>query len=129
MFYCVESDKSFQEATFDLEPVVQRLGFEVLQRHDLSEILCRKGIELDEDCQVFEVGNHRYMEKLLRIDMRFSLMLPWRIAVFTEKGATRIGLARPCGGLAELGQSAEAARILDEIVTKLIIIVAETCQA
>jgi len=25
-------------------------------------------------------------------------MLPWRIAVFTEKGATRIGLARPCGG-------------------------------
>ena len=34
MSYIVESSKSFYEATFDLEPVIQRLGFVILNVHD-----------------------------------------------------------------------------------------------
>lgn len=70
-------------------PIVQRLGFVILHIHDLSETLRRKGVELDEDCQVFEICNYRLVEKMLAIDMRLSLSLHWRISVFTENGATK----------------------------------------
>lgn len=126
MYYIVESDKSFYEATFDLEPVVQRLGFVILHVHDLGEILRRKEIDLDDDCQVFEVCNYRHFEKMLAIDIRLSLALPWRISVFTQNGATKIGLIRPQPMLAGLNQNPELARIAREIEEKMVQIVDET---
>ena len=124
MSYCVESSKSFYEATFDLKPVIQRLGFEVQQIHDLGEILQRKGIGLDEDCQVFELCNYRYMERLLALDMRLGLCLPWRISVFTRDGATWIAL----GELVPPGEAPgpELAALLAEIREKLVLIIDET---
>ena len=126
MFYIVESSKSFYEATFDLEPVVQRLGFVVLHRHDLSETLHRKGIEFDDDCQVFDICNYRDMEKLLAADLRLALTLPWRISVYTENGATKIGLIRPEPLLAACGKNAELVRLAGEIEEKMRQIVDET---
>lgn len=126
MFYIVESSKSFYEANLDLGPVVERLGFVILHRQDLGETLQRRGIELDEDCQVHEVINYRYAADLLNIDMRLSLGLPWRIAVFTENGATKIGLSRPSAVLAALGDNAELARLAAEVEAKLMMIVDET---
>lgn len=76
MHYIVESSKSFYEATFDLVPTIQRLGFVVLATHDLGGLLQRKDIDLDDDCQIVEICNYRYVEKLLAIDMRFSVSLP-----------------------------------------------------
>jgi uncharacterized protein (DUF302 family) len=124
--YIVESDKSFYEATFDLEPVVQRLGFVVLHVHDLGETLRRKEIDLDDDCKVFEICNFRQMEKLLAIDMRLSLALPWRISVFTENGATKLGLIRPEPLMAALSQNTELARVAREIEEKMVQIIDET---
>ena len=126
MFYIVESSKSFYEANFDLAPTIQRLGFVILATHDLSEMLQRREIDLDDDCQVFEIGNYRYVEKLLSIDMRLSLTLPWRISVFTENGATKIGVSRPESMSAMLGENAELARLTAEIEAKLMLIVDET---
>ncbi len=126
MFYIVESSKSFYEVTFDLEPVVQRLGFTLLHTHDLSEALRRREIEFDDECQVFEICNYRQMEKMLAIDKRLSLTLPWRISVFTENGATRIGLIRPEQMLAMLCPNAELARLARESEEKVIQIVDET---
>ncbi len=63
---------------------------------------------------------------LLAIDMRLGLTLPWRIAVYTENGTTRIGLIRPPALLAALGENPEAARLATEIEAKLIMIVDET---
>ncbi|WP_226451736.1 DUF302 domain-containing protein [Ferribacterium limneticum] len=126
MFYIVESSKSFYEAGFDLEPVVQRLGFAILHTFDFSETLRRKGIELDEDCQVFEICNYRYAEKMLSLDMRLSLTLPWRISIFTQNGATMIGLTRPDTMPSILGENDELARTAAEIEAKMIMIVDET---
>ena len=123
MFYIVESSKSFYEATFDLAPTIQRLGFVILATHDLGEMLQRREIDLDDDCQIFEICNYRYVEKLLSIDMRLSLTLPWRISVFTENGATKIGVSRPDTMLAMLGENAELARLAAEIEAKLVMIV------
>lgn len=126
MFYIVESSKSFYEATFDLEPVVQRLGFVVLHRHDLSETLRRKGIELDDDCQVFDICNYRDMEKMLAADLRLALTLPWRISVYTENGATKIGLIRPEALFAAVGGNADLLRLAGEIEGRMRQIVDET---
>jgi uncharacterized protein (DUF302 family) len=120
VFYIVESSKSFYEASFDLAPTIQRLGFVILATHDLSEMLQRREIDLDDDCQVFEIGNYRYFEKLLSIDMRLSLTLPWRISVFTENGATKIGVSRPN---TMLGENTELAQLAAEIEAKLVMIV------
>lgn len=126
MVYIVESNKSFYEATFDLGPIVQRLGFVILHIHDLSETLRRKGLELDEDCQVFEICNYRLVEKMLSIDMRLSLSMPWRISVFTENGATKIGLIQPESMLAGVSQSIELSRLMQEVTEKMTLIVDET---
>lgn len=126
MLYIVESDKSFHEASFDLEPVIQRLGFVILHVHDLGDTLRRKGSEFDDDCKVFEICNYRQFEKLLAIDMRLSTALPWRISVFTENGATRIGLIRPAPMFAALCQDAGLSPLAREIDGRLIQIVDET---
>lgn len=126
MVYIVESSKSFYEATFDLEPVVQRLGFVILNVHDLSETLRRKDIGLDDECRIFEICNYRLLEKLLAIDMRLSLTLPWRISVFTDNGATKIGLMRPDFLLPLLGAHPELERLNRELEEKMVQIVDDT---
>ncbi len=125
MFYIVESSKSFYEACLDLTPIVQRLGFVVLASHDIGDMLLARDIDLDDDCRVFEICNYRLVEKLLTIDMRHSLGLPWRISVFTENGTTRIGVERPDPLAATAADPAELARQLAEIDDKLTMIVDE----
>lgn len=126
MVYIVESSKSFYEATFDLEPVVQRLGFDILHVHDLSETLRRKEIGLDDECRIFEICNYRLLEKLLAIDMRLGLTLPWRISVFTENGATKIGLMRPEFLSSLLGANPVLERLNRELEEKMVQIVDDT---
>jgi uncharacterized protein (DUF302 family) len=126
LFYVVESDKSFHEATVDLEAVIPRLGLVILHVHDLGEALRRKGIDFDEDCKLFEICNYRQSARLLSVDMRLSTILPWRISVFTENGATRIGLIRPAPMLAALCENARLSRLAREDEEKMIQIVDET---
>jgi len=126
VYYIVDSDKSFHEATVDLEAVVPRLGFVILQVHDLGDTLRRKGIDLDEDCRVFEICNFRQTGRLLSIAMQLNLALPWRISVFTENGVTRIGLLRPPPMLAALSENAGLSPLAREIDEKMMQIVDET---
>jgi uncharacterized protein (DUF302 family) len=126
VFYIVESSKSFYEATFDLGPVIQRLGFVILHVHDISETLRRREIGLDDECQLFDICNYRQIEKLLAIDMQMSLTLPWRISVFTENGATKLGVMRPATLLGSFSTNPEVLRIAREIEEKMIQIIDET---
>jgi uncharacterized protein (DUF302 family) len=126
MFYIVDSDKSFYEATTDLVPVVQRLGLDVLQVHDLGATLDRKEIEFDDACAVFAVANPRLIEKALAIDIRLGALLPWRISVYTENGNTKIAVARPIPLFAMLSADTALARLAHELEEKLVQIVDET---
>lgn len=126
MFYIVDSDKSFYEASTDLVPVIQRLGLDVLQVHDLGATLDRKEIEFDDACAVFAVANPRLIEKVLAIDMRLSALLPWRISVYTENGNTKIAVARPVALLGMLAGDAALARLAQEFEEKLVQVVDET---
>jgi uncharacterized protein (DUF302 family) len=125
MYYIVETKKSFNQASTDLESAVMRHGFGVLHVHDLGTTLRSKGIAFDEECKVFEVCNPVQAAKVLATDMRLNMALPCRISVFTEKGETKIGLIKPVQMLSALSQDVALAQVAQEVEEKTIQMVDE----
>ena len=115
MYYIVESAKSIDQASTDLEAAVRRHGFGVLHLHDLGTTLRSKGIAFDEECKVFEVCNPAQAAKVLSADMRLNMALPCRISVFSEKGKTKIGLIKPAAMLATLSDDPALAQVAQEV--------------
>lgn len=120
MFYQVDTDKSFEQASNDLESAVVELGFGVLHIHDLGETLRKKGVEFTEDCKVFEVCNPKEAAKVLAIDMRLNMALPCRISVFTENNQTKIGLIKPAKMLSSLSDNPDLLEIATGVENKTI---------
>lgn len=120
MYYIAETDKSFDQATADLESAVKNHGFGVLHIHDLGSTLRSKGIAFDEQCKVFEVCNPGQAAKVLTTDMRLNMALPCRISVFTEQGKTRIGLIKPAQMLATLSQDVALVEVAKDVEEKTI---------
>jgi uncharacterized protein (DUF302 family) len=125
MYYLVESGKSFEQASADLEQAVKRLGFGVLHVHDLATTLRSKGIAFEEQCKVFEVCNPQQAAKVLATDMRLNMALPCRISVFTDKGKTKIGLIKPVQMLSALSKDAALNQVAREVEEKTIQMVNE----
>ena len=125
MYYIVETSKSFDQASADLDSAVKRHQFGVLHVHDLGATLRSKGIAFDEQCKVFEVCNPGQAAKVLAADMRLNMALPCRISVFTEKGKTKIGLIKPVQMLAALSQDAALVQVAKEVEEKTIQMVDE----
>jgi uncharacterized protein (DUF302 family) len=119
MIYTVESDKSYFEAVVDLEETVLRLGLTLQQAYDHGEALRSRGLECDEELRLVDIASPRLHASLLACDMRLGLALPWRIAVFTEEGVTRLGLLRPSVLLTALSAAPEVARLASELAEKL----------
>jgi len=115
MYYIVDTAKTFEQASADLEAAVKRHGFGVLHVHDLGTTLRSKGVAFDENCKVFEVCNPRQAARVLSADMRLNMALPCRISVFTDSGKTKIGLVEPVQMLAALSQDAELLQIAREV--------------
>ena len=125
MYYIVETDKSFDQASSDLESAVGNHGFGVLHIHDLGATLRGKGIEFDEQCKIFEVCNPGQAAKVLSADMRLNMALPCRISVFTEKGKTKIGLIKPGQMLSALSQDVALVQVAKEVEEQTIQMVDE----
>ncbi|HSN79644.1 MAG TPA: DUF302 domain-containing protein [Rhodoferax sp.] len=123
MYYIVPTSKPFDQASTDLEAAVLRHGFGVLHIHDLGATLRGKGIAFEEECKVFEVCNPAQAAKVMAVDMQLNMALPCRISVYTEKGATRIGMIRPQPMLSSLSKDAslmQFAREVEEKTTQMI---------
>jgi uncharacterized protein (DUF302 family) len=125
MYYIVETGKSFDQASADLEAAVKRHGFGVLYVHDLGATLRGKGIAFDKQCKIFEVCNPAQAAKVLSTDMRLNMALPCRISVFTDKGKTMIGLIKPVQMLSALSQVAALLGVAEEVEKKIIQMVDE----
>ena len=126
MYYIVETEKTFDEASKDLEVSVKNHGFGVLHIHDLGNTLRKKGIAFDEECKVFEVCNPVQASKVLKTDMKLNMALPCRISVFTEKGKTKIGLIKPVQMLSALSNDETLVQIAKEVEGKIILMVDES---
>ena len=118
MYYIVETNKSFDQASTDLESAVKHNGFGVLHVHDLGETLRSKGLVFDNQCKVFEVCNPVQAAKVMAADMRLNMALPCRISVFTEQGKTKIGLIKPVQMLTALSSDAALAKIAKDVEDK-----------
>ena len=125
MYYIVETNKSFNQASADLESAVKNHGFGVMHIHDLGNTLRSKGIAFNEECKVFEICNPGQAAKVLSTDMRLNMALPCRISVFTEQGKTKIGLIRPMQMLSALSQNAELLQVAKEVEEQTIQMVDE----
>jgi uncharacterized protein (DUF302 family) len=125
MYYIVDSSKTFEQASADLDAAVKRHGFGVLHVHDLGGTLRAKGFDFPEQCRVFEVCNPGQAAKVLATDMRLNMALPCRISVYTERGGTKIGLILPVKMLSALSGSAELLRVAKEVEEKTIRMVDE----
>src|SRR5450830_2071925 len=125
MYYIVETRKSFNQASTDLDSAVKRHGFGVLHVHDLGATLRSKGIAFEEECKVFEVCNPVQAAKVLATDMRLNMALPCRISVYTEKGKTKIGLIKPLQMLSALSQNPALTDVAKEVEVKTIKMVDE----
>ncbi|MEQ1544646.1 DUF302 domain-containing protein [Methyloglobulus sp.] len=123
MYYIVETDKSFGQASADLESAVKHNGFGVLHVHDLGVTLRSKGIDFGNECKIFEVCNPGQAAKVLSTDMRLNMALPCRISVFTEQGKTKIGLIKPMQMLSALSQDAaliDVAREVEKLTIQMV---------
>ena len=126
MYYVVKTEKSFDQATADLDAAVSRHGFGVLHIHDLGSTLRSKGVAFDEQCKIFEICNPMQAAKVLSTDMRLNMALPCRISVFTEGGKTRIGMVRPAEMLSSLSQDPVLSKVAEEVEAKTTQIIDET---
>ena len=115
MYYIVDSNKSFTQASAALESAVISHGYGILHVHDLGTTLRAKGMAFDEECKIFEVCNPGQAAKVLSIDMRLNMALPCRISVFTEQGKTKIGLIKPMQMLSALSQDAGLIQVAQEV--------------
>ncbi len=125
MYYIVETHKAFAQAADGLDAAVKRNGFGVLHIHDLGNTLRSKGMPFTEECRIFEVCNPGQAAKVLSTDMRLNMALPCRISVFTENGATRIGVIKPAAMLASLSDEPALAEIAQQVEEKIIQLVEE----
>ena len=63
MYYIVETEKSFDQASADLDSAVKRHGFGVLHVHDLGTTLRSKGIEFEEQCRFLRSAIRHRLQK------------------------------------------------------------------
>ena len=125
MYYIVETEKSFEQSSSDLDTSVKKHGFGVLHVHDLGATLRSKGEPFEEQCKIFEVCNPQQAVKVLSADMRLNMALPCRISVYTDKGKTFIGLIKPANMLSSLSDKEELKVVASEVENKVIQMVNE----
>lgn len=115
MYYIVATEKSFEQASADLEAAVKHNNFGVLHIHDLGNTLRSKGMAFTEECRVFEVCNPAQAMKVLSVDMRLNMALPCRLSVYTEKGKTFLGMIEPVKMLSALSNDVALQAIAAEV--------------
>lgn len=115
MKYIRKTDKSIEQASDDLQAAVVKHGFGVLHVHNLKQTLQGKGVEIEENCLVFEVCNPHQAKKVLEADMTMNMALPCRISVYSEKGQNYIGMISPAAMLGMLSDSEDLNAVAGEV--------------
>lgn len=125
MYYIVDTNKSIEAVTRDLETAAKNNGFGVLHIHNLGATLRSKGIAFDDECRVFEICNPGQAFKVLSVDMRLNMALPCRVSVFTDKGHVKIGYIKPEDMLRGLSDDPALTQIAAEVEQAMLKIVKE----
>ena len=92
--YTVDTSKSVDAATAEVERLAAEKGFKVLATHDVTATLAGKGFNRP-PMKIVEVCNAKYAYEVLRVDPKISLMLPCPISVYEDNGKTYISTMLP----------------------------------
>ena len=95
MIYQKQSRKTVEQAAQDLATSISAHGFGLLHSYDFRQILGSKGFQLDNECRVLEVCNPKQASEVLAMNMALNLVLPCRISVYQDGGATIIAMVPP----------------------------------
>lgn len=120
MYYVVETSKSFEIATNNLEKCVIDGGFGVMHIHNIGDTLRSKGVEFSEKCNVLEVCNPKIAAEVMAHDMQLNMALPCRISVYTEDNKTFIGMIKPEKILSSLTDNKGLMKIAQRVEETLI---------
>lgn len=122
----VSSPQGFEAACIALEAAIPAHGFGLLAVHDLADTLRRKGIAFAEQCRIYEICQPQQAARVLAADLSLNMALPCRLSVYTEAGATKIGMISPVAMLAGLSNDPELQSVAAEVeaTTRAIIVTA-----
>lgn len=92
MQYMEVTNKSVQEVIDSLKEVTAKYKYGIQHIHNVKETLNSKGIDLGNECQIVDICNPIVAEKFLSEDMSLSIIMPCKIAVYTQDGETMIAM-------------------------------------
>jgi uncharacterized protein (DUF302 family) len=115
MRFIVNTSKTVDQASKDLEAAVVNNKFGVLHVHDLKATMQKKGVDFSNECRIFEVCNPHKANAVLSNDMSLNMALPCRISIWEEDGQVKIGTLSPSKLLSVLSDSAELKKVADEV--------------
>jgi uncharacterized protein (DUF302 family) len=95
MLLQVSTKKSVTEAVAAFEKAIVELGFGVVAKHNFQETLKSKGVEFNQECQVVEVCNPHQAKSVLEKNMSVATVLPCRVAIYSQDGATTVATMTP----------------------------------
>ena len=127
MLYKVETKKSLPEVARDLEAAVQKHKFGVLAVHDLKAKLKEKGVDLNQDCLIYEVCNPVQAKKVLEADPEISTALPCRISIYRKGSDVTLATIRPTA-LLEMFPTPELKIVAQEVEAAMLKIMDEAAK-
>ena len=92
MQYMEATNKSVQEVIDCLKEVTAKYKYGIQHIHNVQETLKSKGIDLGNECQIVDICNPIVAEKFLSEDMSLSIIMPCKIAVYSQDGETIIAM-------------------------------------
>jgi uncharacterized protein (DUF302 family) len=115
MKFIVNTNKSIDQASADLETAVVSNQFGVLHVHDLKATMKKKGVDFPNECRILEVCNPHKANAVLSSDMSLNMALPCRISVWEEESRVYIGTLEPTKLLSVLSDDPGLKQIASEV--------------
>ena len=119
-----QTDKTVSEAAAALQVAVQANHFGVMQIHNLTETMKKKGVEFAHECLIFEVCQPQQAKKVLDENMSVSTALPCRISIYEEGGRTILATLKPTTLLA-MFNTPQLERVAQEVEHTIVKIMQE----
>ncbi len=121
MLFQLSSTKTVSEAATALQAAVQANHFGVMQVHNLTETMAKKGVEFAHECLIFEVCQPQQAKKVLDRNMSVSTALPCRISIYEEGGKTVLATLKPTTLLAmfNVPELEQVAQEVEQTVIKI----------
>lgn len=121
MLITLPTNKTVSEAATALQAAVEANHFGVMQVHNLTETMKKKGVEFAHECLIFEVCQPQQAKKVLDENMSVSTALPCRISIYEEGGKAILATLKPTTLLAMFNtpQLEGVAREVEVTITKI----------